>query len=185
MQTGLQLLLIGYAGERECIRESRLRLASREPLALVPRLDEERGRLQPQNLSNMMWALAVLDKGGRNVDLFRSLQEEVLDGNEALDALLEVLWASAFSEQLPVSVLERLKRSVLARAPAPQAPPRPPRPRLEPSLAPRVVRDFPDRLVVHKPPGWQARAREREPSRARASLRRGQKGNGLNGFWPL
>ena len=88
---------------------------------------------------------------------------------------LEVLWASAFAAQLPRHVEDSLSHSVLKKAAKldePHQPPAAPAFSLRSDAAaatvsatrdesqeswPRVVGVYSDRLVVHKPAGWQAR----------------------------
>ena len=117
-------------------------------------------------LGNAIWAVAML--GG---DLTGLQDEMVVRCESPTDDLaftaLEVLWASAYARQLPARLEDSLSQSVrslasrLDRTPAlssaresssglvSQKP-------VKPVAFPRVVQWYSDRLVLYKPPGWQA-----------------------------
>ena len=120
-------------------------------------------------LANIIWAVAMM----KDLELLVLQKEMVarskMDFWQTLDfasAALEVLWASAFVQRLPVQVESRLSESVrriageLDRRPSPAlASPATSSgsQRDRESESPRILRRYSDRVVVYKPPGWQAR----------------------------
>eukprot|EP00439_Symbiodinium_sp_Y106_P069351 s1684_g11.t3 len=136
---------------------------------------EER-RLPLRALATLSWSFASAPLSSQTslCEVFRVLQRElasrvtVLKGREAISSstdMLEVLWASSFvgclqPRCLPAvwNALQRVARTLDSTAhlpsPASTSPGRldPLAPKLQ---LPRVVLQLPDRLVVHKPPGWQ------------------------------
>ena len=121
-------------------------------------------------LGNVIWAVAMM----KDLELLVLQKEMVarskMDFWQTLDfssAALEVLWASAFVQRLPIQVEASLSESVrrvageLDRRPSPalSSPATSPgRPQLDgDSESPRILRRYSDRVVVYKPPGWQAR----------------------------
>ncbi|CAE6963981.1 unnamed protein product [Symbiodinium sp. CCMP2592] len=136
---------------------------------------EER-RLPLRALATLSWsfASAPLSSQASLCEVLPVLQRElasrvtVLKGREAISSstdMLEVLWASSFvgclqPRYLPAvwNALQRVARALDSTAHLP--PPASTSPgRLDPLAPelqlPRVVLQLPDRLVVHKPPGWQ------------------------------
>lgn len=110
-------------------------------------------------------------------DVYYTLQKEILGRVESPSAsiLLQVLWASAFSKQLPKSIMDGIKSLILRFANHLD--------RFDPldseseslelpsvlstndaiaeatkSEAPHPVQVWQDRRVILKPPGWQALA---------------------------
>ncbi|CAE6959133.1 rluD [Symbiodinium sp. CCMP2456] len=137
-------------------------------LQLRKRLAAGQEKLLPLSLlANIIWAVAMM----KDLELLVLQKEMVarskMDFWQTLDfasAALEVLWASAFVQRLPVQVENSLSESVrriageLDRRPSPalSSPATSSGPQKDrESESPRILRCYSDRVVVYKPPGWQ------------------------------
>lgn len=112
-------------------------------------------------------------------DVYYTLQKEILGRVESpTGILLQVLWTSAFSQQLPKSIMDGIKSLILRFAKhldrlanhfdpfesesesVVQSPPV----LSNDAIAPHPVQVWQDRQVILKPPGWQALAASNVPS---------------------
>ena len=151
-------------------------------------------RLPLNGLGNLLWALGSL-LGSRKIrkpcrdpeakfleklhvfyDVYHALQKEILrrtsasSESDSASIFLQVLWASAFSQQLPTSILLDIKSSVLRFADSLDLDQNPTHelvsqvsiqnanmPTTQPLESPRIVKTVSHALVVLKPAGWEAR----------------------------